>query len=111
MNWIDSKATFGDDCTHRWGLRDTQWSQSGRESQRNGWLPCREQLREQYEKYINRFGPGMIIYWFGFISDLQKLSDELLLAEKLPTDVVLLPKLNMSQLGLPSCVPQESGFG
>ncbi|KAL4434237.1 hypothetical protein ABPG75_000678 [Micractinium tetrahymenae] len=48
VNWIDSKATFGDDKLHR------------------------QQQQEQYERYVNRFGPGLVIYWHGFIADLNK---------------------------------------
>lgn len=39
--WIDSKALFGDVTTHKTSV-----------------LP-------QAETYINRFGPGLILYWFG----------------------------------------------
>ena len=39
--WIDSKAMFGDVETHRYSN-----------------LP-------QAESYVHRFGPGMILYWFG----------------------------------------------
>ncbi|KAF5842604.1 hypothetical protein DUNSADRAFT_6454 [Dunaliella salina] len=46
VTWIDSKATFGDDRTHS------------------------KQYEEQYSTYVNRYGPGLIIYWFDFIEDL-----------------------------------------
>ncbi|EFJ44775.1 hypothetical protein VOLCADRAFT_46728, partial [Volvox carteri f. nagariensis] len=44
--WVDSKATFGDHRTHI------------------------KQVEEQYCTYVNRYGPGMVIYWFGFVEDL-----------------------------------------
>jgi hypothetical protein len=46
VHWIDSKASFGDDRTHA------------------------QQMEGQYATYVNRYGPGCVIYWFGFISDL-----------------------------------------
>ncbi|KAK9794953.1 hypothetical protein WJX73_001049 [Symbiochloris irregularis] len=46
VNWIDSKATFGSDYTHL------------------------TQCHGQYQQYVNRYGPGMIIYWFGFVDEL-----------------------------------------
>jgi hypothetical protein len=42
VHWIDSKATFGDEKSHR------------------------NQYMDQYQQYVNRYGPGMVIYWFGF---------------------------------------------
>ncbi|GAQ91291.1 hypothetical protein KFL_007590050 [Klebsormidium nitens] len=47
VTWIDSKASFGDDYMHR------------------------QQAGEQFQGYVNRFGPGLVIYWFGFIDELQ----------------------------------------
>jgi hypothetical protein len=46
VHWIDSKASFGDDRTHT------------------------QQMEGQYATYVNRYGPGCVIYWFGYISDL-----------------------------------------
>jgi len=66
--WIDSKALFGDEATHK----DT--------------------IQSQAESYVHRFGPGLLLYWFGHapmerLDDFQgdivicgwKLPDELLL--------------------------------
>lgn len=46
VNWIESKALFGDEKNH------------------SGYL------KEQLSCYWNRFGPGLVIYWFGYLETL-----------------------------------------
>ena len=46
VNWIESKALFSDGSTHQ------------------------TYLREQYWPYYNRFGPGLVIYWFGYLEEI-----------------------------------------
>mmetsp|Transcript_3568 Transcript_3568/g.5236 ORF Transcript_3568/g.5236 Transcript_3568/m.5236 type:complete len:126 (-) Transcript_3568:484-861(-) len=48
--WIDSKAMFGDVNTHQTSV-----------------LP-------QAESYVHRFGPGLVLYWFGH-APLERLDD------------------------------------
>jgi len=43
INWIDSKAMFGDHKMHA------------------------AQIKAQFVSYVNMFGPGLVIYWFGYV--------------------------------------------
>lgn len=66
--WIDSKALYGDVDTHT-----------------NSVLP-------QVESYIHRFGPGLIVYWFGH-APLSRLGDshgDVMIVDDLP-EVFMLP--------------------
>uniref|UniRef100_A0A1A8JY24 CDAN1-interacting nuclease 1 n=1 Tax=Nothobranchius kuhntae TaxID=321403 RepID=A0A1A8JY24_NOTKU len=67
VHWIESKASFGDDHSHRTYLNEQFWS------------------------YWNRFGPGLVIYWYGFIGELDCQRDRgILLKDCFPTDIVTL---------------------
>jgi hypothetical protein len=67
--WIDSKALFGDEATHK----DT--------------------IKGQAESYVHRFGPGLVLYWFGH-APVERLDDSqgdiVICGWKLP-DKLLLP--------------------
>ena len=54
-------------------------------------------------RYVNRFGPGMVIYWFGFIEDLDTHPDVLLM-EDMPKleDIVQLEALPIPIIQLTS---------
>lgn len=67
VNWIESKASFGDEFSNRNYLKDQFWS------------------------YWNRFGPGMVIYWFGFIEELDVHRDKgIILRDSFPDNIVCL---------------------
>ncbi|XP_061406084.1 CDAN1-interacting nuclease 1 isoform X2 [Lethenteron reissneri] len=67
IHWIESKASFGDETSHQTYLQDQFWS------------------------YWNRFGPGLVIYWYGFIAELDCHRDRgILLKDRFPDDIVTL---------------------
>ncbi|XP_032820185.1 CDAN1-interacting nuclease 1 isoform X1 [Petromyzon marinus] len=67
IHWIESKASFGDETSHQTYLQDQFWS------------------------YWNRFGPGLVIYWYGFIAELDCHRDRgILLKDRFPDDIVML---------------------
>lgn len=63
INWIESKALFGCEYLH--------------ELYKN----------KQYFSYYNRFGTGLIIYWFNYIETLQKhIEHKWLISDHFPAD-------------------------
>ena len=54
---------------------------------------CREYMKDQFTKYVNRYGPGMVVYWFGFVDELQEEENSLILVDSFPSteDIVQLP--------------------
>ncbi|KAK7910528.1 hypothetical protein WMY93_015212 [Mugilogobius chulae] len=76
VHWIESKASFGDDHSHRTYLNEQFWS------------------------YWNRFGPGLVIYWYGFISELDCQRDRgIMLSDRFPSDVVTLYQAGQTPRG------------
>jgi len=51
INWIESKANFGD------------------------LVECRRNYKKQLSAYVKLFGPGMVVYWFGFVEDAPREQD------------------------------------
>ncbi|XP_029456067.1 uncharacterized protein C15orf41 homolog isoform X2 [Rhinatrema bivittatum] len=67
IHWIESKASFGDESSHQAYLQDQFWS------------------------YWNRFGPGLVIYWYGFIEELDCHRERgILLKDCFPCDIISL---------------------
>ncbi|XP_033121067.1 protein C15orf41 homolog isoform X2 [Anneissia japonica] len=65
INWIESKASFGDEVSQAGYLKDQFWS------------------------YVNRFGSGLVIYWFGYVEDLDIHRDRgIALAQDFPKKFV-----------------------
>ena len=63
VNWIDSKASFCDPLVHV------------------------ERGADQFQGYVNRFGPGMVVYWFGVIDELAEESGgDVLLVDDFPAE-------------------------
>ncbi|KAG7397829.1 hypothetical protein PHYBOEH_012091 [Phytophthora boehmeriae] len=64
VNWIDSKAMFGDRHTHE------------------------TENANQLQGYVNRYGPGMVIYWFGHVAHLSSDND-IFITDTFPQDISL----------------------
>eukprot|EP01134_Creolimax_fragrantissima_P003457 CFRG3457T1 len=68
VSWIESKASFGDRYTHSINL-------------------------DQFYAYVNRYGPGLVIYWFGFIDELdneETRKSGILIQSKFPANIIQL---------------------
>ena len=65
VHWIDSKACFcSADLYYNEGVK-------------------------QFKQYVNRFGSGMVIYWFGYVEDIP-FDESVLIADKFPPSVTTL---------------------
>ncbi|XP_054712382.1 CDAN1-interacting nuclease 1-like [Uloborus diversus] len=75
VNWIESKASFGDDERHE------------------------EYLKKQYKSYYYRFGPGLVIYWAGFIDELNTNHEcDIIISDTMPTNITRMdPSLLMKR--------------
>jgi len=60
VNWIDSKGMFADHLTF-------------------------EEQSEQLQGYVNRYGTGLVIYWYGFVETLKSaVGTEISITDKFP---------------------------
>lgn len=78
VRWIDSKAKFGDEST------------------------LNKDYSDSISSYVGRFGPGMVIYWFGIIEDCPSpiLNDTgVLVVDCFPSNIQFLPG---------ACMPEPS---
>ena len=68
INWIESKGMFGSEFHHK------------------------KFLNEQYWSYHNRFGPGLVIYWGGYVEEVETMqsSSTIYVSWKLPEKIVKL---------------------
>lgn len=57
INWIESKGLFGDTEEHR------------------------RFLDKQYLGYVRFFGPGLVIYWYGFVDSIAQENSEILIKD------------------------------
>lgn len=76
VNWIESKASFGDPINHQ------------------------QYMIDQFMPYKNRFGPGAVIYWFSFVKELSETDERgIILLDKFPSseEIVLLEELHKEE--------------
>jgi hypothetical protein len=95
INWIESKALFGDDDSHN-GYLESQLYRYIKII-----LNCFKNssicIDFHFKSYWNRFGPGLVIYWFGFIDDLDNVRERgIMVADSFPTELSI-TKLEMEQ--------------
>lgn len=57
INWIDSKELFGDEEEHR------------------------RLLKKQFSEYIELFGPGLAVYWYGFVDSIVEKEPKVLIKD------------------------------
>jgi hypothetical protein len=65
VNWVDSKATFGDAASHA-------------------------EYRAQFSSYLHRFDAGLVLYWFGYDADVDDDPRVLLAADLRPSECVVM---------------------
>ena len=68
INWIESKGMFGSEFQHE------------------------NYLNEQFWSYHNRFGPGLVIYWGGYVKEIEQIHSNsmIFLSWKLPEKIIKL---------------------
>lgn len=82
MHWIDSKALFGMDSSL---------------------------YEQQFRSYVNRYGPGMAIFWFGYAESGFQTYDGVFIATEFPTCVETLDALLDRQAPPPQTTDESAG--
>lgn len=76
VHWIESKALFGDEEVHK------------------------DYTKNQYASYWNRFGTGLVIYWFGFVDTIEQFGDKrFIIRDCMPQNIlhIIPPKENCEE--------------
>lgn len=58
----------------------------------------RKWLEDQYKSYINRFGPGLVIYWHGYLKDIELVEQDVMILDSFPSEkqrIIQLPRVNL----------------
>ncbi|XP_012273529.1 uncharacterized protein C15orf41 homolog [Orussus abietinus] len=77
VNWIESKARFGNVDVHN------------------------RYVKKQFLSYWNRFGPGLVIYWFGFIDTINRTSEsKFLIVDNFPDNITYMEPGTFGALSL-----------
>ena len=55
-------------------------------------------MQDQFQKYVNRYGAGLVVYWFGFVDELADSTSSVILGNDFPGQLTLtrLPALSAS---------------
>ncbi len=71
----------------------------------------------QFQAYVNRYGPGLVIYWLGYVDELASSQPDVALADAFPdeADIQRLPALPLplllpplSAAAMPALVEEEA---
>ncbi|XP_015591240.1 uncharacterized protein C15orf41 homolog [Cephus cinctus] len=75
INWIESKARFGSADMHK------------------------KYIKDQFSSYWNRFGPGLVIYWFGFLDTLVQPNEKnFIIMDHFPENITYMNPSSMKPL-------------
>jgi hypothetical protein len=129
VHWIDSKASFADPLVHREKARTQTMPHIAHMRACTYALPriplltlltwhwrCAQGV-PQFQAYVNRYGPGLVIYWLGFVDELAAAQPDVALADAFPdeADIQRLPALPLPLLppraAAPAVARDEAGSG
>jgi len=93
VQWIESKASFGDPLNHDIQAKEQYFTYYNRCASASFvleaptcQLTCRSRVRNTVP-HLPSYGPGLVIYWFGFVDELASPNDPFLLLDHFPLDI------------------------